>query len=238
MTRGIESAFLLTNITKYQTTSSTEMTEEQRRIKAAELEKAEQERQEKWEARADVVYHFFAYRYFDRSSTCLDLLNFTDADIDIFNLTANKARGLDNWHVCATYLKKLKSPTPATNTQRRKLLHHVRSFNETQPSHFRFYLCNLTPDDIEYIQGLGKADKGAGNGEVTKEMKFVWATSCVEDEVPVDVHNDKLTGTDAVDHVEVSSTQMQDRSRQSSPESDSFYHLISILHRSIYWISR
>jgi hypothetical protein len=183
-------------------TSTANTTEkEQREFKAVAAEKAEQDRQRKWAARADVVYHFFAYRYFDRSATCLDLLNFSDADIDSFNLITNKTRGLDNWHVCAEYLKKLNNATPDTTTHRRRLIQKVRTFNKTQAPHFRFYLQNLTEDDIVYVQTLCNQENATANDEV-KEMKLIWATSCVEDEVPVGF--DGHDNADAVDSVEVS----------------------------------
>jgi hypothetical protein len=181
------------------------MTEEQRRLTAAAAQKAEEERQTLWAKRADVVYHFFAYRYFDRSATCLDLLNFSDADVDIFNLTANKARGLNNWYGFAAYLKKLDTPTPETNTQRRKFIYHVRSFNKTQAAHFRFYVRNLTADDVEYVEGLSKEEKASIIGEVRPPSMLIWATSCVEDEVEEEVCEEHSQHAGAIDHIEVSS---------------------------------
>jgi hypothetical protein len=181
----------------------TNITEEQKQLKDA-AEKAEQERQVKWANRADVVYHFFAYRYFDRSSTCLDLLNFSDADVDSFNLTANKTRGLNNWHVCAEYLKKLDTPTLETTTHRRKFIYHVRAFNRTQKPHFRFYIRNLTADDVEYVEGLCKQENNSDVSEVKQPSMLIWASSCVEDEVREEAHEEDIEGTGAVDHMEVS----------------------------------
>ena len=149
-----------------------------------------------------VVYHFLAYRYFDQSTTCLDLLNFSDADVDSFNLTANKARGLNNWHVCADYLKKLDTPTPETHTQRRKFIYHVHSFNKTHAAHFRFYIRNLTADDVEYVNGLSKQGTAIAGAKKQSKM-LIWATSCIEDEVREDAVEAYNSFT-SVDMVEVS----------------------------------
>jgi hypothetical protein len=183
------------------TTNTTE--EEQSQFRPDAAETAEIDRRDKWAKRADVVYHFFSYRYFDRSNTCLDLLNFSDADIDSFNLTANKTRGLDNWHVCAEYLQKLDIPTPETNTHRRRFIYHVHSFNKTQPSHFRFYLQNLTADDVEYVKGLCKQEKTIPIGEVKNETMLIWATPCIEDKTRYEVHAEEIDGAGMVNHVEV-----------------------------------
>jgi hypothetical protein len=48
--------------------------EEQRKLKTDAAEKIEEVRQEKLAIRVDVVYHFFCYRYFDRSATCLEMV--------------------------------------------------------------------------------------------------------------------------------------------------------------------
>lgn len=192
------------NHNQYENAPATNMTYEERDVKVAEAEKVEQERQNKWAIRADVVYHFFAYRYFDRSAMCLDFLNFSDADIDSFNLTANKTRGLNNWHICAEYLKTVPDATPETNTHRRRLIHKVRTFNKTQAPHFRFYLQNLTEDDIAYIQILCEQEKDAIIDPGVKEKKLIWATSCVEDEAPVGVQGH--VDSDTVDLVKVSNS--------------------------------
>lgn len=178
------------------------ITEDQRQAMVAAVEKNEAERQGRWENRADVIYHFFAYRYFDRSVNSLDLLNFSDADIDSFNLTANKTRGLDTWHVCAEYLRKLRAPTPETWTQRRKFIYHVRDFNKTQAPHFRFYLRNLTADDVEYLQSLENYEE-KGTWGSAKAKVLTWATSCVAEEVQEEIHVEGSSHA-TTDQVEVS----------------------------------
>jgi len=75
--------------------------------------------------------------------------------------------------------------TPETNTHRRRFIHKVRSFNKTQPSHFRFYLQNLTDVDVAYSRALIEEDKKAEQGIVSKQTALMWASSMVEDEVPV-----------------------------------------------------
>ena len=58
---------------------------------------------------------------------------------------------------------------------------------------------------MEYIEGLCKQEKTTADGEGKKIMKLIWATSCIEDEVSVDIQREELGGTDTTDHTEVSS---------------------------------
>ncbi|KAH6681459.1 hypothetical protein B0J14DRAFT_215703 [Halenospora varia] len=58
-----------------------------------------------WNERSDVLYHFYAFHYFAPTSSALDLINLTDADVEFYDRAAHMTLGMSHQYKLATYLE-------------------------------------------------------------------------------------------------------------------------------------
>ena len=151
-----------------------------------------------WEVRSDVLYHFYAFQYFDKSTGGIDFINLDDADVEYFNRIADMTRGLGIQYKLAKYLKDFEIYDSNANTHRTRLLHHVRTYNFTQHPRRRFYLLNLSVQDAKFLENMAGIKKegvnGLPNANPNVKAGLVWASDGCEFDIVTSGQDEDVEG--------------------------------------------
>ena len=68
----------------------------------------------------------------------------------------------------ALYMKHYNDPNMTATTHRQRLLHHIHQYNISQQPRKRFFMYNLTPDDLNYLSSFTTNQSSASVTDLTE----------------------------------------------------------------------